>query len=98
MAKRHGKKRDKEQKPTPVEQRISVVEALRRVHEIMTVIMCNSCEKKDTCVNRMVCILYSDKPPICPDCGEPMDKYQNTFVCTPCSLKDMKEKRIEELK
>lgn len=97
MAKRHGKKRDKEEKPPPAEQRISVVEALRRVHEVMSIIMCNTCERKDTCVNRIVCTLYSDKPPKCPVCGEIMDKYHNTFVCSKCALEDMKKKRMEEL-
>lgn len=97
MAKRHGKKRDKEEKPSPSEKRISTVDALKRVHEVLCVIMCNTCEKKDTCVVRLDCLLYSDKPPECPKCKKPMEKIDNNFICTSCTLEAMKKERLGEL-
>ena len=83
----------------PPKENISVQEATRRLFNITAVIMCNLCEKKDTCVNRGLCLQYSDTPPNCPACNEVMDrKADGIFFCTACMLKDAKEKRMEELK
>ena len=90
MAKRHGKN-PPPQKPT------STLEALRLTHNLTAIIMCNSCDKRSTCVNRERCTVYSDKPPNCPVCKEVMDKGPVGFFCTACLLKDAKKKKLEEL-
>jgi hypothetical protein len=94
MAHKHGKKKEEK---SPAKQRMNTIDALQRVHEVLCVIMCNTCERKETCVSRIDCILYSDKPPVCPSCKKPMEKHENTFICQQCLLDDMKKKRMEEL-
>ena len=100
METRQEKRRKARQSDNPPpKENISTVEAIKRLYSLTSVIMCNSCEKKDTCVNRNVCILYSDKPPNCLVCGEVLDKNAKSglFFCTPCMVKEAKEKRMEEI-
>ena len=88
----HKKKEEK-----PLEKNISNIEAIRRLYNLTAIIMCNTCDKRDTCVNRTSCGTYSDKPPNCPTCGEVMDKKGDKFFCTACVLKEMKKKKLEGL-
>ena len=82
----------------PPKENMSTVEAIKRLYSVMNVIMCAGCERRATCINRADCALYTDKPLECPVCGEVMDRGPNGFFCTPCMVKDAKEKRMEELK
>ncbi|MCK5605819.1 hypothetical protein KAR91_28240 [Candidatus Pacearchaeota archaeon] len=88
----HREKKEKK----PVKENISTQEAIRRLYNLTTVVMCNTCDKTD-CVNRGSCGTYSNKPPECPTCGEAMDKKGDTFFCTACVLKEMKRKKLEGL-
>ena len=57
MAKRHGKKRSKEEEKTPAQQRIGVEEAIHRLYNLNAAILCHTCDKTD-CVNRFQCQEY----------------------------------------
>lgn len=94
MAHRHGKK---EQNP-PQERPVSTPEAIRRLYSLTSIVMCNQCDKRDTCVNRSTCNSYSDKPLNCPICSGVMDKKGDKFFCSTCMLNAMKKKKLEELK
>lgn len=61
MAHKHGKKRNKEEKKSPAKQRIGVEESIHNLHNITAILVCNSCDRNETCVKRIRCTGYESK-------------------------------------
>ena len=58
MAHRHGKGREKKEKKSPAKQRVGVEEAVHRLRNITAILVCNTCDRNDTCTNRIRCDGY----------------------------------------